>query len=277
MVDPLPGFVSILERMMRRSAIGTALAVGCLASAALPRAGEAAGSLRVAAAANLKPALDEIAAAFQASQPGVEVKVTYGASGILHAQIASGAPYGLFLSADAVHPAKLAAAGLADPEGPFTYAMGGLVVWVPRGSGLDLAGAGLRALLHPSVRKVAIANPATAPYGAAAVAAMKASGVHAGLSGRLVLGESVSQTAQFAESGGAQAAFLPRSLAMGPPLDREGTVFEVPPETYPPIEQAGVVLKGARDAPLARAFAAWLRGPPGRAILARHGYGLPGR
>jgi len=274
MVDPLPRFVSILFRIMRRSVIGTALALACLASSSAPRAGEAAPSLRIAAAANLKPALDEAAGAWRASHPSVELKVTYGASGVFYAQIASGAPYGLFLSADGVYPARLAAAGLA--EEPFTYARGALVVWVPGGSRLDLA-AGLRALLHPSVAKVAIANPATAPYGAAAVAAMKAAGVYDALSGRLVLGESVAQTAQFAESGGAQAAFLPRSLAMGPPLDREGAVLEVPPDTYPPIEQAGVVLKGARDAPLARGFVAWLLGPAGRAVLARHGYGLPGR
>ncbi len=248
-----------------------------LASAGASRADDAAGSLRIAAAANLKPALDEMAATWREGHAAVDVKITYGASGILQAQIASGAPFALFLSADTVYPARLAAAGLADPEGPFTYAVGNLVVWVPGGSRLDLARDGLRALADPSIRKVAVANPAIAPYGAAAVAAMKAAGVYRELSGKLVLGESVAQTAQFAESGAAQAAFLPRSMALAAPLDREGSAFEVPAGTHPPIEQAGVVLRGAPGAALARAFAAWLRGPDGRAILARHGYGAPGR
>jgi molybdate transport system substrate-binding protein len=228
----------------------------------------------VAAAANLRPALASLAAGFEAAHPGAKVVPTYGASGALFAQIENGAPFDVFLSAEAETPRRLAEAGRAAGS-PFTYATGRLVLWVPRSSTIDLERQGLRALLDPAIQKVAIANPAVAPYGAAAEAALRAAGVLDAVRPRLVLGQSVQQAAQFAQSGNAQAALLPLSLALAPPLADEGRFVAVPERDHPPIEQGGVVLASARDPALARAFAEWIRGPDGRALLQRSGYALP--
>ncbi len=230
------------------------------------------GAVSVAVAANLKPAFEEIARAFQA-RSGVEVKATYGGSGNFFAQIQNGAPFDLFLSADADFPAKVAAAGLADGR-PFTYAHGALVVWVPNGSRLDLDGKGLAALADPAVQKLAIPNPQVAPYGRAAVEALKAAGLFDLVKDRLVLGQNVSQTAQFVQSGNSQAGLLPLSLALAPPLSREGRSYRIPAGTYQRIRQDGVVLKGARQPQLARELAAFLVGP-GRATLEAFGYAVP--
>lgn len=233
-------------------------------------------TIHVAVAANLKPAFEEIAATFQEANPGVEVSATYGASGIFLAQLANGAPFDLFLSADAEFPAKAVVKGLAD--GPaFPYAYGRLVVWVPGRSLPELEEEGLAALAAPAVRKIAIANPEVAPYGRAARSALERSGVLEAVEGKLVLGQNVSQAAQFVESGNAQAALLPLSLTRIPPLSRAGRAWVVPGDLHGRIEQAGVVLKGARQPELARALAAFLRGDACRAILQRHGYELPAR
>jgi molybdate transport system substrate-binding protein len=247
-----------------------------LAALALPapRAGvaDAGRSVSVAAAANLKPAFEEIARAFQA-RSGAEVRVTYGASGSFFAQIRNGAPFDLFLSADDELPAALADAGLADGK-PFTYAYGTLVVWVPGGSKLDLDGKGLAALADPSVHKLAIPNPQVAPYGRAAEEALKAAGVLDRVKDRLVLGHSASQAAHFVLSGNADAGFVPLSLAIVPPLSREGRHWRVPESTYERIRQDGVVLKGASGVRVARELAAFLAGP-GRATLEKFGYAVP--
>jgi molybdate transport system substrate-binding protein len=259
--------------MVRRS-----IALAALAALSLPAVASAAEqrSISVAAAANLKPALEEIAARFEAGHPGVEVRRTYGASGVFLAQLTNGAPFDLFLSADAELPARAAGQGLAVGR-PFTYAYGRLVVWVPAGSRIDLEGKGLAALADPAVRKIAIANPEVAPYGRAARAAIEAAGVLDRLKDRIVVGQSVSQAAQFAQSGNAQAAFLPLSLARASPLAEEGRSWNVPPATYPRIEQAGIVVKGTRQPALAGELAAFLQGDVAREVLARHGYELPAR
>ncbi|MEI6226055.1 MAG: molybdate ABC transporter substrate-binding protein [Deltaproteobacteria bacterium] len=247
-----------------------------LASILLPGVGRAAEprSLAVAVAANLKPAFEEIAARFQATHPGVEVRATYGASGIFFAQIANGAPFDLFLSADAEFPARVFAQGLADGKA-FTYAIGKLVVWVPKDSRVDLQGKGLQALAEPSIERIAIANPEVAPYGRAARTALERAGLLPALQPRIVTGQSVAQAAQFAESGSAQAAFLPLSLTLVPPLSAAGRTWAVPATAHEPIEQAGVVLRGARQPALARELAAFLVGESAREVLARHGYDLP--
>ncbi len=251
-------------------------AAAALLGALLPLSPAFAGEpqrLAVAAAINVKPALDEAVRAFEAATPGVRVEVAYGASGSFFAQIADGAPYDLFLSADRDYPRAVVAAGLA-AGGERVYAIGALVVWLPPGSSIDLAGRGLAALAAPGVRHVAIGNPAVAPYGRAAAAALRAAGVEEALRTRLVLGESVGQAAQFALAGAADAALLPAALALEPAL-AAGRVWPVPPGLYPPIEQAAVVLAGARAPGLARALLAFLGGAEGRRILARHGYALP--
>jgi molybdate transport system substrate-binding protein len=242
------------------------------AGAEAPR--EAPRRITVAAAANLKGALEELILAFKQQNPKAEVVATYGASGTFFAQIRNGAPFDLFLAADADFPSKIAAAGLASGP-PFPYAYGKLVLWVPAASKLDLEKDGLKALLDPSVKKLAIANPAVAPYGIASLEALRAARLFGDLQEKLVLGQSVSQTAQFAQSGNAQAAMLPLSFALVAPLRDEGRFVAVPPSGYRPIQQGGVVLKGAKDLEAAQAFVAFLVGSQGRAVLQKSGYDLP--
>src|SRR6266702_2034003 len=225
-------------RACRAFLLLAALALPGLGSSAEPR------SVAVAVAANLRPAFEEIAARFQARKPGVEVKATFGASGNFFAQLSSGAPFDLFLSGDADFPAKVVEQGLA-------------------------------ALADPSVQKLAIANPGLAPYGRAAKSALEKAGLYEKLRGRLVMGQSVSQTAQFAQSGNAQAGFLPLSLAKTPPLSHDGRSWPVPASSYQRIEQAGVIVKGAKQAALARELAAFLTGDGARDVLERYGYDVP--
>jgi molybdate transport system substrate-binding protein len=245
-----------------------------LLSAAPARAQVARGTLSVAAAANLKLAAEELRKGFAAERPGSAVSLTLGASGTFFAQIQNGAPFDLFLSADRDYPAKLVAAGLGEAADEKVYAFGKLVAWLPPGSTLALERRGLSALTDPSVKKIAIANPALAPFGRAAEAALKAAGVHEAVKEKLVLGTSVAQAAQFATTGAADVAFLPYSLTFDKELST-GKVVPIPEALYPRIEQSGLVLKGARDPALARAFLAYVTGPKGREVLARFGYGLP--
>ena len=243
-----------------------------LAALLLPAAASAAerATLSVAVAANARPALTAIAKAFEAERADVDVHLTFGASGTFFAQIGQGAPFDVFFSADRDYPRKLVASGLADAE--VVYAVGRLVLWVPDGSKIDPEKEGLAALARPEVRKVAIANPALAPYGRAALAALREAGVLAAVEPKLVSGENVAQAAQYAESGAADAAFLPLSLAREPALARAGKAV---PVTATGLEQSAAVLSRAHARDLARAFLAFATGEKGRAILAEAGYGLP--
>ncbi len=254
----------------------TLLAALALATPVLVSARAEPRAVAVAVAANMKPAFEEIALRFQAKNPGVEVRATYGSSGSFFAQITNGAPFDLFLSADADFPAKVAEKGFADGKA-FTYAYGKLVVWVPNGSKLDLEGKGLAALTDPSVQMIAIANPEVAPYGRAAKTALEKAGLYDRLKDRIVMGQSVSQTAQFVQSGNAQVGFIPLSLAKSPPLSDEGRSWAVPPSSYERIEQAGVVLRGAKEGALARELEAFVVGDGARDILERYGYDRPAK
>jgi molybdate transport system substrate-binding protein len=261
-----------LEPAMSPRALATLLLLAALpAQAQAPKR-----TLAVAAAANLRLAAEELATAFEAAQPGVDVALTFGASGTFFAQLQGGAPFDVFLSADREYPARLVAAGLGAPAGERVYALGKLVAWLPAGSTLDLERRGLAALADPAVRKISIANPALAPFGAATVKALEAAGVYGAVKDRLVLGASVGQAAQFATTGAADVAFLPASLTRAREL-AGGRVVPVPETLYPRIEQSGLVLASAKDPALARAFLAFVTGESGRAILARNGYGLPPR
>lgn len=269
-----------MTRSRRRPARGATLLVLALAASAPGPVPAAAGpaaprrTLAVAAAASLKPVVEAWRRDFEALHPGVEVAVTLGASGAFFAQIRSGAPFDLFLSADRDYPARLVEAGLAEPGDERVYARGRLVAWLPPGSTLDLAGRGLAALADPSVRRIAIANPAVAPYGRLAEGALRGAGVLEAVRGRLVLGTSVGQVAQFATTGAADVALLPRSLALDPAL-AGGRVVPVPEALAPPLAQSGVVLRGAREPALARAFLEHAAGEAGWPVLARLGYAPP--
>lgn len=230
-------------------------------------------TVTVAAAANLKVAMEALASAFEAERPDADVAVTLGASGAFFAQIRAGAPFDLFFSADREYPRRLASAGLAAGD-ERVYAIGRLVVWAPKGSPLPLATKGLAALAGPEVKRIAIANPAVAPYGRAAEAALKSAGILEAVRARLVLGQSVGQAAQFATAGAADAAILPLSLTFAAELTG-GITFELPRATFPPQAQSAVLLRGAPQPDLGRAFLDFVTGPRGRAILSRLGYALP--
>jgi molybdate transport system substrate-binding protein len=249
------------------------LAVAVLLSASAPAA-EPRKTLSVAAAANLKSTAQELKKGFEAEQPGVEVALAFGASGTFFSQIQNGAPFDLLLSADREVPARVIAAGLGAAADERVYAFGKLVAWVPPGSRLRLGETGLGALADPGVRKIAIANPAVAPFGRAAVAAFRSAGVYEAVKDKLVMGTSVAQAAQFATTGAADVAFLPYSLTFEKELSA-GLASAIPEALYPRIEQSGIVLSGAREPVLARAFLAFITGGEGRAILAKYGYGLP--
>ena len=171
------------------------------------------GSVRVAAAGDLKFTMGEIVEAFRRERPAVEVSVTYGSSGNFYAQLSNRAPFDIFFSADVDYPRRLVRQGLALADSEFLYGVGRLVVWVPWISPIEVEKLGIQALLSPSVRRIAIANPRHAPYGRAAEAAMKSLGVYDRTKDRLVLGDSVMQTAQFVESGGAEAGIKNRNRA----------------------------------------------------------------
>jgi molybdate transport system substrate-binding protein len=239
------------------------------------RAEETPKALLIAAAADLKFALDDVLAEFRKAHPEHDAKPTYGSSGTLFAQIDNGAPFDLFLSADVKFPRQLIERGQAEKDSLFLYAVGHLVVWVPRDSKLDVAQLGVKALLDPSVRKIAIANPDVAPYGAAAVAALKTLGVHDAVRGKFVLGENIAQTAQFVQSGAADAGVISLSLALAPKMKDAGRFWEVPADAIPKLEQAGVIRTGTANRAGAVQFRAFLASPAGRAILQRYGFVLP--
>jgi molybdate transport system substrate-binding protein len=248
--------------------------IAALLLAAPARADSPGRTISVAAAANLKTAAEELKNGFEAEHPGVEVMLTLGASGTFFAQIQNGAPFDLFLSADREFPAKVVAGKLGAADDERVYAFGKLVAWLPPGSTLDLEKRGLAALTDPSVKKIAMANPAVAPFGRATEAALKAAGVLEAVKDKLVLGTSVGQAAQFATTGAADVAFLPYSLTFSKEL-AGGRLYQVPESLYPRIEQSGIVLAHAKEAALARAFLTFIVGEKGRAVLAKYGYGLP--
>ena len=198
-----------------------------------------AGELKVAAASDLTFAFKDVGARFE-KQTGNSLKLTYGSSGNFFAQIQNGAPFDLFFSADVSYPQKLEAAGLTEPGTIYDYATGKLVIWVPNASKLDLS-RGLSVLLDPSIRKIAVANPQHAPYGAAAVAALHHAGIYDQVKDKFVLGENISQTAQFVQSGNADVGLLALSLAVAPAMKTSGRYVEVPASDYPPLIQAGVI------------------------------------
>jgi molybdate transport system substrate-binding protein len=228
--------------------------------------------LAIAAAADLQAALGVVKEAFVKEHPGVEVTLTFGSSGTFYAQIVNGAPFDCFLSADLGYPGQLVQAGLADGATAFRYGRGHLVLWVPRNSAIPLEQLGMKALLHPAAKRVAIANPRHAPYGRAAEAALTSLGLLEAVKPRLVFGENIGQTAQFVQTGAADIGILALSLAKAPAMAGAGRTFDVPEAAYPPLDQGGVILNRARDKAAAQAFADFLQSPPGRAILQRFGF-----
>jgi molybdate transport system substrate-binding protein len=229
--------------------------------------------ITVAAAADMSAALPELVAAYT-KKTGQAVKLSFGASGNLTNQIRNGAPFDIFLSADEQYPRQLITEGMASQDSLYRYAVGRLVLWVPNDSPLDLSKLGIQALLDPSVKKIAIGNPATAPYGRAAEAALRHFGIYDQVSSRLVLGENISQAAQFVESGNAQAGLIALSHALAPAMKKKGRYWTVPLDAYPTLNQAAVVLSRSRRQDAASKFLDFLRSPEGAALLTSYGFSL---
>ena len=217
----------------------------------------AAQSITVAAAADLQFAMRDVAAQFQ-KETGKEVKLIYGSSGNFFQQLQNGAPFDMFFSADLDYPKKLESAGLTEPGSYYEYAKGKIVIWVLKDSKLDMT-SGLQALLNPSIKKIAVANPQHAPYGRAAVAAMQKEGIYDKVKDDFVLAENIAQTASFVMSGSADVGVVALSLALSPNMKDKGRYFEVPAGDYPPIKQACVILSSSKNKETAKQFLSFIK------------------
>ena len=260
---------------LHRRAAGWLVATALMALPLGAGPARAADAPVIAAASNLQFALSMIAEEFQ-QDTGHSLKLSFGSSGNLARQVRQGAPYEIFLSADERYVRDLARDGLTRGEA-VTYAEGRLALMVPHGSPLapdgsldDLA----EALAGGRVTRFAIASPAHAPYGERAEEALRHKGLWEAIRPVLVIGENVSQTAQFVLSGNAEGGLIPYSLALDPNLSGRGEFALVPAEWHSALIQSMVLLPGA--GPVAEAFFDYLQGPEARAVLDRYGYALPG-
>ena len=251
----------------------TMVVVAALLALCAPRLARA-EVLTVAAAADLTFAFKDVATEFQA-QSRDTLRISYGSSGNFFSQIKNGAPFDVFFSADVQYPQKLAAAGLVDSATIYEYAAGKIVAWVPNSSKLDLD-QGLNVLLDPSIHKIAVANPEHAPYGRAAIAAMQHEGIYDKVRSKFVMGEDISQTAQFVQSGNADVGILALSLALAPAMKDKGRFTIIPVGDYPPIIQAACIIKATRHPDLAGRFLEFIKQPATVAKMGEYGFVLPG-
>lgn len=264
----------MLVRRLALLSLSAFLVLGC--GAAIPPAAAADREINVAAAADLSAALQEVAASYE-RRTGVVVKLSFGASGALTQQIQNGAPFDVFFSADMDYPRQLIANGQAESATLYLYAVGRLVLWVPKDSPLDVERKGMDVLLDNSVKKISIANPQHAPYGRAADSALKHYGLYDKISDRLVLGENVSQAAQFVESGNAQAGFVALAHAIAPAMQGKGKYWMVPTEAYPPLDQGVVLVSRSAHRQDAAAFLEYVKTAEVASVLRRYGFSLPER
>lgn len=241
------------------AALAAALAFGSSARA---------DTVNVAVAANFTAPMQKIAQAF-AQDTGHQARLAFGSTGALYAQIKNGAPFDLLLAADDETPERLEKEGLGVVGTRFTYAIGKLVLWSKNATLVDAQGEVLRT---GNFDKLAIANPKTAPYGAAAVQTLTALGVAQGLQAKLVQGESVAQTLQFVSSGNAALGFVALSQVGVDGKISQGSAWVVPEALYAPLKQDALLLTGAKDKPAAQALLRYLRGERARTILKSYGY-----
>lgn len=226
--------------------------------------------LSIAAASDLQPVMSRVVSQFE-KETGDKVNLSFGSSGNFFAQIQNGAPYDLFFSADAFYPQKLESAGLTQPDSYREYATGKIVLWVPKDSKIDVS-KGLNVLADAEVKKIAIADPQHAPYGRAAEAALKKAGIWEQVSPKIVLGENISQTAQFVQSHSAEAGILALSLVLSPAMQDQGRYFEIPRTLYPALRQAAVILKSAQHKEVAQRFMEFLRKPEIVSLFRQYGF-----
>ena len=235
----------------------------------------AAQEITVAAAADLQSAMQDVAGRFE-RETGKKVKVIFGSSGNFFQQIQNGAPLDMLFSANLDYPKKLEAAGLIENGSYYQYAKGKIVVWVPNDSKIDL-NSGLKALIDPNVKKIAIANPLHAPYGQAAVSAMQKEGIYDKAKDKFVLGENISQTASFVLSGSADIGVVALSLALSPNMKDKGRYKEIPTDEYPPIEQARVILNSSKNQEIAQQFLSYFKSPAVADLLVGYGFDVSRR
>ena len=252
--------------------VGCLAVVGCIGALALPE-DTFADEIAVAAASDLNFAIKDVIAEYEKAT-GNRVKLSLGSSGNFYAQLTNGAPFDLYFSADIGYPKKLEEAGLIVPGSLYRYAVGRIVLWTNQSSHRDVS-KGLQALRDPSIKKIAIANPKHAPYGRAAVEAMQHFKVYDEAKDRLVLGENISQAAQFVESGACEVGVIALSLALAPTMKAAGTYWEIPADAHPPLEQGAAILKSSKQQKTAQQFLEFMQGAKGQEIMRRYGFTLP--
>lgn len=228
--------------------------------------------ITIAAASDLKFALDEIVVLFRNAHPAAQIETLYGSSGRFSTQIRQGAPYDIYFSADIAYPRDLYTEGLGSSEVQ-AYGVGRIVLW---SRSRDTGKMTLADLADPSIGKIAIANPRHAPYGKRAEEALKAAGVWEKVAPRLVYGENIAQTAQFVQSGNAQVGIIALSLALSPELAKQGSYALIPDTLHQPLQQGFIITKRAADNSLAREFARFIASKEARTIMARYGIVSPG-
>ncbi len=228
--------------------------------------------ITIAAAADLKFAMDEIVASFKETNAEDDVEVIYGSSGKFHTQIRQGAPYDLYFSADIAFPRALGQAGLAASEVK-PYAFGRIVLW---SAGMDASKMTLESLLDEKVTRIAIANPRHAPYGKRAEEALRAARLWEKVEPKLVYGENIAHTAQFVQSGNAQVGIIALALAVNPELSGKGGYWLIPDELHEPLEQGFIITKRAAGNVLAQRFSDYMVSNPARAVMRKYGFVLPG-
>ncbi|KHE91093.1 MAG: molybdate ABC transporter substrate-binding protein [Candidatus Scalindua rubra] len=236
---------------------------------------QAGDNILIAAASNLRFAMHEICQDFQEENSSIHTKVAYGSSGNFFAQIKQGAPFDIFFSADTKYPELLEKDGLTAKETQKVYAVGKIVLWVPKGSKVDFD-KGLQAVISSRVTKLTIANPRHAPYGRAAAESLRYYGLWEKVKGKLIYGENISQTAQFVHTGAADAGIIALSLAISPRMLNDGKYWEIPDGSYSDIEQVYVVLKKGEGKKSIRKFLDFIHGERGGKILSRYGFVILG-
>ena len=279
MSQPVNDRISQLKITQKQKActkhlLGLVAACAMLLLGALQHAHAQQTPLRIAAAADLQPVLPPILDQFQKAT-GIQAEATYQASAALTTQILNGAPFDLFLSADLSYPKRLIDAGAADatgfpdPSSPITYGRGTLVLWTRKDS--RWPNPTLATLSDPSLKRLAIANPDRAPYGRAAIAALTSLKLIDTLRPKFATAENISQTAQFAETGNADAGLISLTSAKTEHLASIGNYFVIPSNLYPPIEQGAAIVSKTRQRQNAQKFLEFLLSPPIQQQLAKSG------
>lgn len=247
-------------------------ALHCVVTVMLCLSGAAhAEKILIAAASDLKFAMDDIVAAYRTAHAADKVDVIYGSSGKFHTQISQGAPYDLYFSADIAYAEALKEKGFAASE-VMPYAVGRIVLW---SATRDASKMNLQSLLDPAITRIAIANPKHAPYGKRAEEALRSQGLWEKLTAKLVYGESISHTAQFIQTGNAQVGIIALALALNPELAEKGGYWMIPAQWHAPLEQGFIITRRAQDNAVARRFADYMNAAEARTIMTRYGFVLP--